>query len=286
MIHIDYPGGKKPKRDWIKQAEALTELLKAAPDKDARDRIIEKNSSLWGEVKGWLGKFSNGKCWFTEAKNPSCHLQVDHFRPKKAANGPDRDGYWWLAFDFRNFRLCGNIVNPKKGSHFPLKVGTVAALTPTDNHEDEACVLIDPIRVDDVDLLTFCELGKAVPSETTGWGRERAERSIDLYNLNGHWPLRKARAQVWNTCKHLLDRIEYLIKLREEAEADGKTSPGWNVQIESLKRNLKSMVSPSAEFSAVARACLLQDRRMWARKCVLLSSQWRRLDTGTTPSAD
>ena len=36
------------------------------------------------------------------------HSDVEHFRPKKEAKALDansRDGYWWLAFDYMNFRV-------------------------------------------------------------------------------------------------------------------------------------------------------------------------------------
>ena len=34
--------------------------------------------------------------------------------------GVSAKGYWWLAFDYMNFRVCGNVGNHKKGGWFPL----------------------------------------------------------------------------------------------------------------------------------------------------------------------
>src|SRR5215212_10273362 len=102
MIHISFPNGQKPPDDWLERAGSLTDRLKAAPDKASRNQIINENSTLWGEIKEWLEGFSHGKCWFSEARDTCSYWHVEHFRPKKEAKDPDRDGYWWLAFDFRN----------------------------------------------------------------------------------------------------------------------------------------------------------------------------------------
>ncbi len=76
---------------------------------------------------------SYGKCWYSEAKDAGANFDVDHFRPKaeakRAENLVDVEGYAWLAFDWKNFRLSaqncnrlntdesGNTVG--KGSWFP-----------------------------------------------------------------------------------------------------------------------------------------------------------------------
>jgi len=81
-------------------------------------------------LKDWLLKFSNGKCWFSEAKDTFSHMDVEHFRPKKSAkdlNGVEREGYWWLTFDWHNYRICGNVGNRKKGTFFPLSPGCTPA---------------------------------------------------------------------------------------------------------------------------------------------------------------
>ena len=51
-------------------------------------------------------------------------MDVEHFRPKlevkELYKEQNREGYWWLAFDYHNFRVCGNVGNRKKGGWFPL----------------------------------------------------------------------------------------------------------------------------------------------------------------------
>ncbi len=81
-----------------------------------------------GAPKNWLLALSGGKCWFSEVRELYSHYDVEHFRPKKEAkglDGADRDGYWWLAFDYMNFRVCGYVGNRKKGGWFPLQQGSL-----------------------------------------------------------------------------------------------------------------------------------------------------------------
>ncbi len=263
MIHIKYPSGDVPLETWLTRAKDLTDRLKQAPDKPMRDRIIDENAALWGEIKEWLARFSHNKCWFSEARDTYSHWQVEHFRPKKEAKQPDRDGYWWLAFDYLNYRLCGGVGNAKKGSFFPLRVGTSAAQCPEDNCDDEAPLLIDPTIESDVMLLTFAEGGLAAPSEPDGWKHERANVSIDRYKLNNHPPLTRAREQIWNTCQLEVGEIETLM-----AQHEGKHSPSREEAIRRIARRLRERTQPNAEFSSVARSFLFQHPKSWARNCI------------------
>jgi hypothetical protein len=268
MIHINYPSGRRPPDEWLEKAKALTERLKRAPSKNACDNIIEENAHVWGEIKDWLDNFSNGKCWFSEARGACFHWQVEHFRPKKEARDPDRDGYWWRAFDYLNYRLCGSVTNSKKGSYFPLRPGTAAAASPEDDCDDEAIILIDPVRKSDVDLITFSDGGVAAPAVVSGWERERADISIKRYKLNEHIPLLRARQAIWNLCRENLAELEVLIAERQQAELAGKYSGAREQKIEARSRDLEAMATRTAEFSGVARAFLLQDPRIWVRRLV------------------
>lgn len=264
MIHIEYPAGKEPKREWLLKARELTEKLKKAPDKAARDKIIDANAAFWGELKGWLEEFSHGKCWFSEALDTCSHWQVEHFRPKKEAKDPgasNREGYWWLAFDYLNYRLCGGVVNAKKGSYFPLRPQTGAATCPEDNCDDESPLLIDPTVLSDVRLLTFAEGGKVVPTvQDDVWDRERALRSIERYKLNEHPALSRAREQVWNDCRKDAETIVALI-----AEQNIRFSPSRKQEIKNIMERLKKRTKPDKPFSSVARAFLFQYPADWAQ---------------------
>lgn len=269
MIYIDYPNGKKPKQEWLDRAKILTNSLINAKDQPSRYKIIEDNADFWGEIKDWLGEFSNGKCWYTEARNTCFYWHVEHFRPKKAAKGDNTntDGYWWLAFDYFNYRLCGSVVNTKKGSFFPLRTGCTPANSPLDDCNEEDPLLIDPTRKADVDLIIF-PYGEAKESETDGWAYERANKSIDHYNLNTYKPLFKARKAIWDKCREIVDNLYMLILKDKEAEKVGRFSPARRQEINNLKCKLTAMTYKDAEFSAVARTCLLMDHREWVRKLV------------------
>ena len=94
------------------------------------------------------------------------HYDVEHFRPKKEAKALDgtiRDGYWWLAFDYMNFRLCGNVRNRKKGGWFPLKVGSLCSTYAAPCEESETRYLLDPVDDDDVALIGFRQGGQGNP---------------------------------------------------------------------------------------------------------------------------
>jgi hypothetical protein len=102
---------------------AAGDVISAEQKIQERNEVINRNGSHWGALKDWLLALSHGKCWFSDTKDLFSHYEVEHFRPKKIAkdlDGIDRDGYWWLAFDYSNFRICGNVGNRKKGGWFPL----------------------------------------------------------------------------------------------------------------------------------------------------------------------
>src|SRR4029453_4038639 len=123
--------GWQPSADWLRRAGLVTQqLLYAAPADRAAIIDDPANQALWKELREELLAMSYDKCWFSEARSCFDYLHVEHFRPKKSAKnkeGSMRDGYWWLAFDFRNYRLCGGVGNTSKGVWFPLRPGTLAA---------------------------------------------------------------------------------------------------------------------------------------------------------------
>jgi hypothetical protein len=179
---------RSPGPEWVAKADALLAQLRAASDRDARNAIIDANSAVWGELKEWLLALSHEKCWFSEAKDCFSHWDVEHYRPKKSAkdaDGTTSDGYWWLAFDWQNYRICGNAGNRKKGTYFPLRVGCARCM-PLGDHRLEDPQLLDPIDEDDPALLSFNMEGRAVPAAhvTDDWERARVEYSVERYNLD------------------------------------------------------------------------------------------------------
>jgi hypothetical protein len=265
MRYINF-NGEVPSREWQDKAAAVTAMLDAAPNKAERDRIIDDHSAVWTELKPWLLKFSKGKCWFSEARDVFSHWEVEHYRPKKVSkdlNGARRrDGYWWLAFDWHNFRICGNVGNRKKGGYFPLRAGTHQGTSANRNVDDEFPYLLDPTRPEDPLLLAFDENGdvKAQPDLDT-WNSVRVEESIKRYKLRGHEALMEARRDIWAKCTREVNKCQVLMD--EQAKIPTATK---REEVRQQIEKLLEMVKFDSEFSSVAGDCLRTRNERWARR--------------------
>ena len=263
MIHIRF-GEQPPSQAWLEKAKKITGQLDSASSDAERKEIIDDNADLCGELKTWLLSFSHGKCWFSESRDTYSHWDVEHFRPKiKAKNleGAEREGYWWLAFDWRNYRICGNVGNRKKGGFFPLHPDSqVANSSARHLVKDEIFLLLDPTRPGDAELLSFDEEGKAtVMPGLNGWPAQRASESIKRFKLNEHEPLREARQRHWIQCRTLIEQARDALESVPPSATDQERS-------RAAFEELHSMLRPEAIFSAVARECLNVSGYRWAQR--------------------
>ena len=218
------------------------------------------------ELKPWLLALSNGKCWFSEARDSFSHWDIEHYRPKKTAknlDGTERgDGYWWLAFDWHNFRICGNVGNRKKGGFFPLRNGSHQANAADRNVEDEVPYLLDPTRPEDPLLVCFDENGDFKPlPDLDAWNTARVEESIKRYKLREHEPLVEARRDVWSRC---VREVNYCQNLMAEMSSSPSATKREAVKQQILK--LRKLVNFDAEFSATASECLRCRPEQWAQR--------------------
>lgn len=243
-----------PPADWVADAEAVTAQLRSAVDKAERDQIIEKQQSLWRDdrIRNWLLNQFNNKCWYTEAQDSVSSIHIDHYRPKgraKDLDGNECEGYWWLAFDWKNYRICGQLINVKKLDVFPIIEGARANCTDPASLKLEAPLLIDPLT-DQARLITYekDEDGcRAIPAAGINMAEEyRAEKTIDVLGLNRRDRLNRKRADFWDKC---------LLTIEEYKSADGPQALRVLLQA-SAKKRLKEMVAYSAEFSSVSEACI------------------------------
>ena len=104
---------------------------------------------IWQDLNAALSMLRGGKCWYSESRNPTADKNVDHFRPKNGvAEDPVHEGYWWLAFQWRNYRYSSQWCNQRrvndangtrggKWDHFPLCKGSFRAKVEQDNYELE-----------------------------------------------------------------------------------------------------------------------------------------------------
>jgi len=227
-----------------------------------RNEIITAKGAHWGELKPWLLALSYGKCWFSDTKDLFSHYDVEHYRPKKEANddeNPDgegkavtRDGYWWLAFDYCNFRVCGNVGNRKKGGWFPLRLGSVCSQFTERCEETESPYFIDPINPADVDLVAFDERGDMIPKPgASEWEAKRVEISAKRIKLNQHEELTEARKKLW---QELTREIEGYLTQKQRA-ASGN-NPGAREKLAGHIRNIRRRLQPSESLSSVAQWCV------------------------------
>jgi hypothetical protein len=164
----------------------------------------------------------------------------------------ERSGYWWLTFDWKNYRLAGQLLNVKKRDLFPVQYpGSAQAANPLSLHA-EGPLLLDPLtndawfvsfeRIDDDDCLATTSPGLPQPKA------DRAALTIEVLGLNRLSLLNKNRADIWDRC---LERI------REYNDADN--NPMIQTQ-EALRlvaaRGLAQLCAEDQEFSSVAQACV------------------------------
>ena len=227
----------------------------AAGDQALRNKLIDDNKGHWGELKPWLIALSGGKCWFSETRDLYSHYDVEHFRPKKSAkslDGADRDGYWWLAFSYMNFRLCGNVGNRKKGGWFPLQAGSICSSFDNQCHDMEVPYFLDPIDIEDVKLVAFDEEGNLIPNPSaSAWETERVEQTALRLKLNEHDQLPEERRKIWTKTTRLVN--EYLTH-------KSRCTDGANLvareRMKAAAKAIREMTQPSTELSSVARWCV------------------------------
>lgn len=244
---------------WLAESQRLVgELarLNAVGLIKERNKFIDNHSAHWGKLKPWLQALSDGKCWFSEVRELYSHYDVEHFRPKKEAkelDATERDGYWWLAFDYMNFRLCGNVGNRKKGGWFPLQEGSRCSSYACQCEEDETAYLLDPIDIEDVNLLAFDEEGRAIARpDATAWESQRVQVTVERLKLNDHPALPEARRKIWTKVSGLIaDYQRNLARSRNGGNATAKQ------KAKEAAQQVHELTRPTAELSAVAKWCVL-----------------------------
>jgi uncharacterized protein (TIGR02646 family) len=259
MRHIDFSKFNPPAK-WKTKADERALALKEeeAKGKTDRDAFIEKNARVWQSLKPELEKLSHGKCWFSEAKETVSHMHVEHFRPKKKVVDVDDskkqvDGYWWLTFEWSNFRVAGQIPNCKKGNFFPLRDEARRATVAKPAIADEDHLFLDPIKRKDVLLVTYAPDGSMQPRpKVTAWEERRVRKTAECFGLNDFPNLTDARRQVWQDCQLLVDAV--FNNLRQSEKCGG--SPALEAVAEAKLDELRKMIRESMPFSSVAMACI------------------------------
>ena len=270
MRHIDLEEIKELIPDeWGKKASKAFNAIKELPPEDRIDAINER-AEVWQELKPFLDKYSNGKCWYCESSEDRSDNTVDHFRPKGKViecQNLNHYGYWWLAFKLENFRFSCTFCNSRrkdlsrgtcggKHNHFPLFDEKLRA-EEYDDLEREQPYLLDPADDADPGLLWFNELGEAISKyDKTTRSYKRATKSIELYHLNFYKTKQKRfilYKYIWRLVK---DGDRYFNRY-----IDDNPDKDIDHAFKEVIRNLGGLINKNAEFSAAARVYMrnLQD---------------------------
>ncbi len=243
---------------WRDVANKAKEELIAEPNQEKRKVILNKvsSSSIWRDFYKLLPDTLKKKCWYCEAEDIRADMPVDHFRPKnKVKEEPGHEGYWWLAFDWENYRCACTFCNSRrvfegteggKECKFPLAPPNNRAFTPLDVDilSGEIPDFLDPFNPDDEKLLWFDNDGlpKARPGSTEDQER-KVSNSVDIFHLHETKLVRsrnKVRIEVEKQIKK--------IKLNDDAL--------------SAKKTLKRMVRDSEKLSRSAIVYLRAHREL------------------------
>jgi uncharacterized protein (TIGR02646 family) len=260
--------------------------VQSARKKAISDGLDKSNrKKIWRDLAPCLENLQKGKCWYSESKNSGSDKDIDHFRPKNRVDeDPDHEGYWWLAFDWRNYRYscqwCNQRRNPAanqtdggKWDHFPIGAQSYRAKKEGDRLALEEVDLLDPIDPEDWKLLTFLPNGQPTPAKKPGTREyERAKTSIQVYHLH-HIDFVRDRKQRATEIRQLVEDME---TLRSKI-----TEPEMRALYKNQQKKLLRFIDSKEEYSAAALAyakaeiykteCGHQVKRQWLEDILNLS---------------
>jgi uncharacterized protein (TIGR02646 family) len=203
---------------WYKIHERRLARVNGLETHKLRSVYIKKNAS-WCELKEWLENASGHKCWYCEAKSPRSPFDVDHFRPKLGitVDGMElagHNGYYWLAYEWKNFRLSCQRCNRTekddadiphgKANEFPIRDETQRCALPEGSVDTESPRFLDPCVQADCDLLAHSIDGEVKPVAPDGtWEFQRARYTIDRLGFN-EWKTPEEKRRRWQALAILI----------------------------------------------------------------------------------
>ncbi|KFC65279.1 hypothetical protein FG93_04820 [Bosea sp. LC85] len=263
MIYVFQDPAKIPAA-WLAKVAELQAELERLETKKERAGYIATKQAIWSEIKDQLLEMSRQKCWYSEAPDAVSDWHVDHFRPKSRALDADRtvhDGYAWLAFDWKNYRIAGSYPNSPhkdgegvtrgKWDYFPLSPGSVRASWEQRSIANEIFLLLDPTDKNDPKLMTFDEEGVPAPVDPRNpIIRKRVETTVHYLYLDSP-RLIAARKKKWREVSDLIE--EYRFACPDSYEA---CTVQDHQRVQRLIEKLAAAAGPQASYAATARACL------------------------------
>ncbi len=186
--------------------------------------------------------------------------------------------YWWLAFDYRNYRFACTYCNSRrkdkefgtaggKQQEFPLARDGVRASGPDDDIKAERPLLLDPCEFDDPPILWFDESGLPNINPRQGRGEHvklRVKHSTTLYHLD-HSFLVTARREKFLEITQMCadgDREYQRYKDNDDQEALAR----WSALVVRVYRAIERSAQHSAAAMCAVRG--LRTKSVTARKAL------------------
>ncbi|GIA13690.1 hypothetical protein VCSRO179_0074 [Vibrio cholerae] len=261
--------------EWLQDANNKTQnLVNKTPEE--RKSYINDNGGCWSKVREFYWRHGGKKCWYSEEILSYNEAQLEHFRPKNKVANENHNGYWWLAFDWRNYRIASSIVNVRKtdirngyvqgkGTYFPLVSGSRANdYRPTNRDPlsigDESALLLDPTVFRDTTLLQYKIVNGYFDGKIHGNpenyltdnDKDRAEKSIGFYQLNDGKFIDKRNERY----TFFIDACEELEELESIRAENGVLSEKQLKKWVRYSQRISNMIASDAEFSSLCRATL------------------------------
>jgi len=254
---------------WRDDAAKKLKSLVNAKTEVQRKAILERKASsdIWRGFYKLLPENLKKKCWYCESEDIRTDTPVDHFRPKnKVEEAPEHDGYWWLAFDWENYRCACDFCNSRrvfddseggKACKFPISNPEARAFTPGQEWKREKPEFLDPFDPGDWKLLWFDGDGKPEPKpEATVEEQRKVTNSIDIFHLH--------QAKIVRARNRIRLDVEKEVKKLRVAEEEGNQA-----DLQDAKNKLRAMVRDTATLSKAAIVYLRQHRELTAVKEIL-----------------
>ena len=219
FIPIPAPPSLPPR--WAAVHAARVAAVDALTTQADRATYIKKKGS-WGLLKGWLSGIGGQKCWYCETKSTRAPFDVDHFRPKLGVTVDgvcliEHPGYYWLAYEWSNFRLsCQRCNRPEKdeievtrgkANEFPIQDEASRCSTPAGPIAAESPRLLDPCVQADCALLAHGIDGEVKPAAVSGtWDHQRADYTIKRLGFN-EWNIPESKRGTWQTLATLIRAV-------------------------------------------------------------------------------
>ena len=259
MVFIDLSKLELPE-GWEDVADALTEELADIEPGKRNSFIDSKKRKTWGDDRllEALRKIAGNKCWYSDLPLEGSDVNIDHFRPKGritevesdfpySKTGTQSDGYWWLAFNWENFRLSSMHANQRrvdedtsggKADFFPVSGQRADELTPIGSMTEDILPL-DPCKLSDVALLWYDPDGKI---GYNGWQSTNDENEIQRLKLT-NWLYHLDKKEI------VAARRSHIVDIQKDLRTANSHYVSWNPQ--GPNKNMTSKNSFDIEIARI-----------------------------------